>query len=163
MQSPRESFEEARGGADHLSSTTYSPFNSPDLSQSNSRPGTATQMSTDHHTYQSPSTLEAGQKGFTQNDVLAHFSFAPATTTTVVTTTTTTTTTFPPLVMKGPRHIQDPDSKEYPLASTPTPPTLKKFCFDVGGRPTIFQEADHAAESYKSVSCTYPTSVGEIN
>ena len=154
MQSPRESFEEARGGTAHLSPNNYSPFDSPNMSQSGSRPGTATQTSTTHHAYESSGTIEASQEAISRDGLLAHFSFAPATTTTVVTTTTTTTTTFPPLVMKAPRHLHDLDPKEYPLASTPTPPSLKRFCFDIGGRPTIFHEADHAAESYKSVSST---------
>ena len=152
MQSPKESFEGIRGGTGYHSSEIYSPFDPANMSQPVSRLGTARQTSTTHQTYQSPRTSEAGQEAFGHDGVLAHFSFAPATTTTVVTTTTTTTTTFPPLVLKGPRHLEELDPKEYPLAITPTPPSLKRFCFDVGGRPTIFHEADHSAESYKTVS-----------
>ena len=151
MQSPKESFEGIRGGIVHSTSEIYSPLDSANVSQPVSQPGTARQKTTAHHTYQSPGGSEVDQEELGEDGVLAHLSFAPATTTTVVTTTTTTTTTFPPLVLKGSRHLQDLDPREYPLATTPTPPSLKRFCFDVGGRPTIFHEADHAAESYRNV------------
>lgn len=75
---------------------------------------------------------------------LGRFSYAPATQTTVVTTTTTTTTSFPPLVLNGPRHLGDLDPKLYPLASSPTPPSLKKVCFELGGVPACFHEAENA-------------------
>ena len=84
-------------------------------------------------------------------DVLGQFSYAPATQTTVVTTTTTTTTNFPPLMMKAPQHLYDLDSKLYPLASSPTPHSIKKLCFDVEGRPTIFQEADDTLQAIQKV------------
>ena len=90
-------------------------------------------------------------KDLTSDDMLAQFSFAPATQTTVVTTTTTTTTSFPPLKIKAPTHLHELDPKLYPLASSPTPQSLKKFCFDVGGRPTVFREADNALEAYEEV------------
>lgn len=76
------------------------------------------------------------------NDVLGQLSYAPATQTTVVTTVTRTTTEFPPLMMKAPQHLYDLDPKLYPLASSPTPQSIKKLCFDLEGRPTLFQEAD---------------------
>ncbi|KAI9758843.1 MAG: hypothetical protein M4579_002789 [Chaenotheca gracillima] len=81
---------------------------------------------------------------------LGELSYAPATQTTVVTTTTTTTTSFPPLVLKPPRHLNELDRKQYPLAQSPTPQSLRKFCFDVGGTPTYFQEANDASESYNA-------------
>lgn len=77
--------------------------------------------------------------------------FAAATQTTVVTTTTTTTTAFPPLMMKGPHHLSDLDPKMYPLASSPTPQSIKKLFFDVEGRPTMFQEADDTLEALEKV------------
>jgi hypothetical protein len=84
-------------------------------------------------------------------DALGQLSYAPATQTTVVTTTTTTTTKFPPLMVKAPRHLHDLDPKQYPLASTPTPHSIKKLCFDVEGRPTMFQEADDTLETLEKV------------
>ena len=84
-------------------------------------------------------------------DMLGQFSFAPATKTTVVTTTTTTTTSFPPLVMKAPHHLHELDSKLYPLAASPTPRSIKRLCFDIGGRPTYFHEADDTSETLEDV------------
>lgn len=81
---------------------------------------------------------------FGVDSTVGQFSFAPATQTTVVTTTTTTTTRFPPFVVRAPRRMQDLDPKLYPLASTPTPPSLRKICFDFGGKQTIFKEAEDA-------------------
>ncbi|KAF9960504.1 SCF ubiquitin ligase complex subunit cdc4 [Mortierella alpina] len=68
------------------------------------------------------------------------FSLAPLTTTTVVTTTTTTSTEYPPLYFKPPPIPAHLDPKIFPLADTPTPPALKKFCFDLNGQPTFFRE-----------------------
>ncbi|KAG0367239.1 hypothetical protein BGZ54_004196, partial [Gamsiella multidivaricata] len=68
------------------------------------------------------------------------FSLAPMTTTTVVTTTTTTSTEYPPLYFKPPPIPAHLDPKIFPLADTPTPPALKKFCFDLNGQPTFFRE-----------------------
>ena len=84
-------------------------------------------------------------------DVLGQFSFAPATQTTVVTTTTTTTTSFPPLIMKAPRHLSELDQTVYPLAASPTPQAIKRLRMDVGGRPTVFCEADDAEASIRRV------------
>ncbi|KAI9806056.1 MAG: SCF ubiquitin ligase complex subunit cdc4 [Piccolia ochrophora] len=86
-----------------------------------------------------------------QNGSLGQFSYAPATQTTVVTTTTTTTTSFPPLVLKPPRHLNDLDPKQYPLASSPTPPALKRLCFDLDGTPTCFREAEDASRSFEEL------------
>ncbi|TGZ78720.1 WD40 repeat-like protein [Ascodesmis nigricans] len=87
----------------------------------------------------------------TPQSTVAQFSFLPTTQTTVVTTTTTTTTSFPQMVMKPPRNLNRLDPKEYPLASQPTPPTLKRFCFEVDGKPTYFKEADDAEESVRKL------------
>jgi len=83
---------------------------------------------------------------------LGQLSFAPATQTTVVTTTTTTTTDFPPFVMKAPSHLHNLDPKLYPLAATPTPQSMKRFCFDLGGQPTFFREADDTGQTLQEVS-----------
>ncbi|KAJ3191582.1 SCF ubiquitin ligase complex subunit cdc4, partial [Irineochytrium annulatum] len=40
------------------------------------------------------------------------------------------------------------DPSIYPLALTPTPPALKKFCFDLGGIPTRLKEVEITDEDY---------------
>ena len=99
-----------------------------------------------------PQVAERHQTVTAPYDILGQFSFAPATQTTVVTTTTTTTTSFPPLIMKAPRHLSDLDQMLYPLAASPTPQAIKRLCMDVGGRHTVFREADDAAASLRMVN-----------
>ncbi len=84
-------------------------------------------------------------------DVLGQISYGPATQTTVVTTTTTTTTNFPPFVLKAPQYLHDLDPKQYPLAASPTPQSIKKLCFEVEGKPTIFEEADDTLDTIEKV------------
>lgn len=103
---------------------------------------------------QTPSSSEPS-RSLLPHSTLGQLSYVPATQTTVVTTTTTTTTSFPPLIFKGPRHLADLDPKQYPLASSPTPAALKNVCFELGGIPAVFTEADNAAESLNEVS-THP-------
>jgi len=94
---------------------------------------------------------EQATQDFSPDDILGQFSFAPTTQTTVVTTTTTTTTSFPPLKIKAPSNLHELDPKLYPLASAPTPQSMKRFCFDVGGKPTVFREADNTLDTYREV------------
>ena len=101
-------------------------------------------------------------QGPSSDDMLGQFSFAPATQTTVVTTTTTTTTSFPPLVIKAPHHLHELDSKLYPLASSPTPKSIKNFHFNVAGRPTFFSEAEDTLDSLQEV-CLYNIGVIMVN
>ena len=82
---------------------------------------------------------------------VGQFSFAPTTQTTVVTTTTTTTTSFPQLLMRPPRNLNELDPKEFPLAAVPTPSNLKRFCFDMNGKPTHFREMDDPEQSLREV------------
>ena len=114
-----------------------------------------TQPETASPTVSKAQTIQQGAlqqlKGVQPEDVLGQFSYAPATQTTVVTTTTTTTTNFPPIMMKAPHHLYDLDSKLYPLASSPTPTSIKKLRFDVDGTPTLFQEADNTLETLEKV------------
>lgn len=84
-----------------------------------------------------------------QHSTVASMSFGPATQQTVVTTTTTTTVSLPPLIMNPPKDLFERDPKQYPLAFTPTPPMVKRFCFDVHGRPTVFHEAEDAEETVR--------------
>ncbi|OJJ49138.1 hypothetical protein ASPZODRAFT_61229 [Penicilliopsis zonata CBS 506.65] len=89
--------------------------------------------------------LNASTLGGPSQDVsLGQFSFAPTTRTTVVTTTTTTTTSFPPLVMKAPRATRDWDPKQYPLAFSPTPASLKNIKFNLGGKSVVLNEPEDA-------------------
>ncbi|KAH1911767.1 F-box/WD repeat-containing protein [Aspergillus fumigatus Af293] len=88
------------------------------------------------------------------NSTIGQFSFAPATRTTVVTTTTTTTTTFPPLVIKSPRATRDLDPKLYPLASSPTPTSLRNIKFELGGKTVVFNEPEDATVAIKEVNET---------
>ncbi|KAJ5344568.1 hypothetical protein N7452_002572 [Penicillium brevicompactum] len=73
---------------------------------------------------------------------IGQFSFAPTTRTTVVTTTTTTTTSFPPLTIKPPRAVKDLDTRQYPLASSPTPAALRNLKFKIGDKSIVFHEPE---------------------
>lgn len=59
------------------------------------------------------------------------FELAECVETKIVTTTTTTKRSYPPLFVREPRALQSLDSKEYPLASRPTPPELKRITLDM--------------------------------
>ena len=87
-------------------------------------------------------------------DTLGQFSYGPATQTTVVTTTTTTTTEFPPLMLPAQRHLQDLDPKMYPLAASPTPPSIRKLHFSIEGKPATFEEARDTVAFVKKVRHT---------
>jgi F-box and WD-40 domain protein CDC4 len=86
---------------------------------------------------------------------LGQFSFAPATRTTVVTTTTTTTTDFPPLVLNAPQSSRQLDPKLYPLASTPTPASLRNFKFELAGKSVVFNEPEDTVGALQEVSQQY--------
>lgn len=86
------------------------------------------------------------------NDALGQFSFAPTTRTTVVTTTTTTTTSFPPLMIKPPRAVKDLDTRQYPLASSPTPAALRNLKFKIGDRSIVFNEPEDSTSAVHEVS-----------
>jgi hypothetical protein len=60
------------------------------------------------------------------------FEVAECVETKTVTTTTTTKRSYPPLYVREPRSLQSLDSKEYPLASRPTPPELTRVTLDLG-------------------------------
>lgn len=77
------------------------------------------------------------------------FEVAECVETKTVTTTTTTKRSYPPIFIKEPRPLSSLDSKEYPLASRPTPPELTRFTFDVGGlggEPWSFDDELPAAQ-----------------
>ncbi|KAF9157395.1 SCF ubiquitin ligase complex subunit cdc4, partial [Actinomortierella ambigua] len=92
-----------------------------------------------------PTTTTTSSTTTRGQPISASFSLAPMTTTTVVTTTTTTSTEYPPLVFKAPLIPGHLDPRLFPLADTPTPHALKKFCFDLNGQPTFFHE-NHEGE-----------------
>nr|POE47332.1 cell division control protein 4 [Quercus suber] len=81
------------------------------------------------------------------HSTLAQMSFRPATQQTITTVTTTTTVSLPPLILNPPRDLFERDPKQYPLAFSPTPQSIKRFCFDVNGRPTTFHESENAKET----------------
>ena len=74
------------------------------------------------------------------------FSFAPATQQTTITTTTTTTVSLAPLMIRPPQDLLQRDPKQYPLAFSPTPASMKRFGFELAGRSTLYQEAEEADE-----------------
>lgn len=84
-----------------------------------------------------------------QHSTVAQLSFGPATQQTVTTVTTTTTVSLPPLIMRPPKDLFDRDPKQYPLAFTPTPSYLKRFCADLNGNPIRFQEEEDARETVR--------------
>ncbi|KAH8902055.1 cell division control protein [Coniochaeta sp. PMI_546] len=59
------------------------------------------------------------------------FEVAECVETKTVTTTTTTKRSYPPLFVREPRSLHCLDSKEYPLASRPTPPELSRVTLDM--------------------------------
>ena len=90
------------------------------------------------------------------DSTVGQFSFAPATQTTVVTTTTTTTTNFPPFVMRPPRCLRNLDPKSYPLASSPTPDSLKEICFTMDGQSVTFREPEDCQGALEQVRHSMP-------
>ncbi|KTW25946.1 hypothetical protein T552_03220 [Pneumocystis carinii B80] len=97
---------------------------------------------TSTHTYE-----EHKETKYENTPTVAQFSLGPITHTTVVTTTTITTTNFPPIVFYPPKKKKNFDSKQYPLYDAPTPACLKRFCFDIDGKPAYFRESDTPQES----------------
>jgi F-box and WD-40 domain protein CDC4 len=85
---------------------------------------------------------------------LGQLSMAPATQTTVITTTTTTTMSYPPFVMNAPRNLSERDSKEYPLAHTQAPESIRRFFFDAGGTQACFEEANDVVDKMQQVRLT---------
>lgn len=63
-----------------------------------------------------------------------------------VTTTTTTKRAYPPLFVRGPRDLNSLDSKQYPLASRPTPPSLRKMTFALGDEDNEPEDTDDAMD-----------------
>ncbi|CAG8442682.1 6535_t:CDS:2 [Ambispora leptoticha] len=62
------------------------------------------------------------------------------------TTTTTSKIKATPMSMLINRDLNQP-GRDYPLADTPTPPALKRFCFDLNGQPTYFRENEDSEEA----------------
>ncbi len=66
-----------------------------------------------------------------ENQGRLQFELAECVETKTVTTTTTTKRSYPPLFVREPRSLQSLDTKEYPLATRPTPPELSRFTLDL--------------------------------
>jgi len=109
-------------------------------------PSPSTPMSPLNSSKKSSSSSKENLSSQSRLPTVANISLAPTTTTTVVTTTTTTTTSFPPLLLKPPPLPKHLDPKEYPLADTPTPPALKRFCFDLNGQPAYIREDEDSEQ-----------------
>ncbi|KAB5518900.1 WD40-repeat-containing domain protein [Coniochaeta sp. 2T2.1] len=67
----------------------------------------------------------------TRRPARLQFEVAECVETKTITTTTTTRRSYPPLFVREPRSLQSLDSKEYPLASRPTPPELSQVTLDM--------------------------------
>ncbi|KAK0616976.1 WD40-repeat-containing domain protein [Immersiella caudata] len=82
-----------------------------------------------------------------------------------VTTTTTTKRSYPPLFVREPRDLHSLDSKEYPLASRPTPPELRKLTFDLGeGEDNAWnceEESDLRVRRSQSSDCAANMSIDQ--
>jgi F-box and WD-40 domain protein CDC4 len=128
---------------DYLSASTLAP---PSPSETEHQTAMATSQVTPKH------KRELSSAPVQPYATIGKLSYAPATQTTVVTTTTTTTTSFPPLLLKEPRHLHDRDPKQYPLAASPTPASIRNFCFDIAGESTCFEETDDLEGSLLQVS-----------
>ncbi|KAI9722900.1 MAG: hypothetical protein M1812_001348 [Candelaria pacifica] len=151
MEPPTRLLRKAEDGRTSLAKADSNPFSSA-LSPEATSPSTCTA----DHTKRASLALDTGARAQPIEDIppyttLGQLSYAPATQTTVVTTTTTTTTAFPPLVLKAPRQLSELDPKLYPLASSPTPSSIKRFCFNLGGRPTYFREAENVSETLENI------------
>ena len=83
------------------------------------------------------------------DSTVGSLSFGPVTQQTVTTVTRTTTYTVPPLLMRPPRDLQERDSKQYPLAFTPTPHSLKSLSFEYAGQPVAFHESEDPDETVR--------------
>ncbi|CAJ0764567.1 11491_t:CDS:10 [Entrophospora sp. SA101] len=116
------------------------------LKKSNKPSKTSNSASSSSSTSSTSSTTASIPFSQGRQPTVATISLAPTTTTTVVTTTTTTTTSFPPLLLNPPPLPKHLDPKEYPLADTPTPPVLKRFCFDLNGQPAYIREHEDTEE-----------------
>lgn len=87
---------------------------------------------------------KSSKRGFEWNgsDTRLHIEVAECIETKTVTTTTTTKRQYPPLVVRPPRSLRDLNSKDYPLASQPTPQELTNFSYMVGDSLVRFREQD---------------------
>lgn len=136
---------DANSTADHNTSASSPPANISDAAR---HPGSrlvhSGRREMDEHERDG---LEPGHS----HDAFGQFSFAPTTRTTVVTTTTTTTTSFPPLIFRPPRAVKDLDARQYPLAASPTPASLRNLKFKVGDQSIVFNEPDDTASAAKEV------------
>jgi len=118
---------------------------------------TAPASPTEEMPFHKPTMPEQGETATTTTSyampppdtTMGSFSFGPAIQRVVTTVTTTTTTALPPISMQPPKDLHKRDLKQYPLAFTPTPGSLKRFAFDYHGRPTTFHESEDPSETMR--------------
>jgi hypothetical protein len=58
--------------------------------------------------------------------------------------------------MKAPRATRDLDPKLYPLASTPTPSSLRNIKFEMAGRSVVFNEPEDPRGALEEVCSARP-------
>ncbi|KAI1387131.1 WD40 repeat-like protein [Hypoxylon trugodes] len=90
------------------------------------------------------------------------FGVAECIETKTVTTTTTTKRSYPPLLVRESKPLSSLDSKEYPLASKPTPPELAKFTFNVSQFGGLSWPVDEGIDNHDSQLSTSDDSLQEI-
>jgi len=89
------------------------------------------------------------------HSAVGQFAFAPATQQTTVTTTTTTTVSLEPFILRPPVDLADRDPKQYPLAFSPTPVSMRSIGLEVGGMRASFKEADDTDGFLQKVGAYY--------
>ena len=131
--------EDQHTGAPELAST-LPPTSAPTARSVTASASMQKSPSTDTHIIMAGPSTTAGQ-----------FAFTPATQQTTVVTTTTTTVSLPPFVLKPPRDLQQRDPKQYPLACSPTPASLRRVAFGMGDRSATYNEADSPEQYLRKV------------
>lgn len=89
------------------------------------------------------------------NASVGQFAFAPATQQTTVVTTTTTTVNMAPFVLRPPQDLHERDPKQYPLAYSHTPASMRRFGFNIGGQLATYMEADDASSFLHKVGSSF--------
>lgn len=55
-------------------------------------------------------------------------------------------------MIKPPRAVKDLDTRQYPLASSPTPAALRNLKFKIGDRSVVFNEPEDSTNAVHEVS-----------
>jgi F-box and WD-40 domain protein CDC4 len=60
-------------------------------------------------------------------------------------------TSYPPILINAPRNLKERSSKEFPLAHTPAPESIREFSFSAGEMQARFEEARDVTEKAQEV------------